>query len=44
MYELYVDLKKGDYFYPYDKFKQMPFYWSVKEMGKENISAILRFE
>ena len=36
MYELYVDLEKGDYFYPYDKFKQKPFYWSISEMGKED--------
>ena len=28
MYDLYVELNEGDYFYPFDSLKRRPFYWS----------------
>lgn len=35
-YELYVHLDKGDYFYPFDKFKAKPFYWDINVIPREN--------
>lgn len=33
-YEIYKELKSGDYFYPFDRFKQKPFYWDKGLMGE----------